>query len=143
MMNIPVRVRHLVAKLDETDPYRIAQAMHLDIVLYDLPPGVNGLWRRILRRKYIVINEHLNNWQRRAVICHELAHFRCHHGYKSYSISGRTWFSSSTKEREANEFAVCLMSYGCDVRLDYVRDFLENGWKMRSFTDNEEKIFIH
>lgn len=87
------------------------------------------MWRRILRRKYLIVNERLNEWQQRAVICHELAHFRCHKGYKSYSASGRTFFSSTRKENEANEYAADLMEYSCDIEREYIIDFLENGWK--------------
>ena len=129
MMNIPLRVKNIVKKYDTADPYRIAKELHFEVVFCDLPQGINGMWRRILRRKYIVINERLNDWQRRAVICHEIAHYRCHHGYKSFSVSGRTWFSSSRKENEANDYAADLMQYGCDVDRRYVIDFLENGWK--------------
>ena len=128
-MNIPLRVKNLIKKCDTSDPYRIAKELNIEIVFCDTPEKINGMWRRILRRKYIVISERLTEWQRKAVVGHELAHFRCHPGYKNFCMSGRTFFSCQQKENEANEYAVELLSYSCDIDRAYIKDFLENGWK--------------
>lgn len=55
--NIPLRVRNLVRRYATTDPYRIAKDMRCEVMLAPLPDHINGMWRRILRRKYIFIND--------------------------------------------------------------------------------------
>ena len=105
LKNIPLRARNLIRRHGTYDPYRIAREMKFDVMFLPLPSGVNGLWRRILRRKYIVIDDALNEWQRKAVLCHELGHFLMHRDYASYSMAGRTFFSNGRYEHEANLFA--------------------------------------
>lgn len=105
LKNIPLRARNLIRKHATCDPYRIAREMGFDVIHLPLPSGVNGLWRRILRRKYIVIDDALNEWQQKAVLCHELGHFLMHKDYASYSMAGRTFFSNTRYEHEANLFA--------------------------------------
>lgn len=128
-MNIPLRVKNLIKKYDTADPYRIAKELKIEVKFCDTPNGINGMWRRLLQKKYIVINENLNEWQRKAVLAHELAHFRCHHNYVNYCMAGRTFFSSTRKENEANEYSIELLSYSCDVDKKYIIEFLETGWK--------------
>lgn len=81
---------------------------------------------RILRRKTICINENLSDWQQAAVLAHELEHLCCHPWYTAYSMRSAT-FSKTRIEREANAFAVALMSYSCDPEECYVQKFLEEG----------------
>jgi Zn-dependent peptidase ImmA (M78 family) len=128
-MNIPLRVKNLIKKYDTCDPYRIAKDLNIEVVFHDTPNGINGMWRRVLKRKYIVINKKINEWQRKAVLGHELAHFRCHRGYVSYCMAGRTFFSKTSKENEANEYAAELMTYSSDIEKEYIIEFLEHGWK--------------
>lgn len=105
LKNIPLRARNLIRRHATCDPYRIARELNFDVMFLPLPSGVNGLWRRILRRKYIVIDNALDEWQQKAVLCHELGHFLMHKDYASYSMAGRTFFSNARYEHEANLFA--------------------------------------
>ena len=108
--NIPLRARNLIRRHGTTDPYRIARELGFDVMLLPLPNEINGLWRRILRRKYIVINDALEEWQQTAVLCHELGHYLMHRGYTSYAMAGRTFFSKTRYENEANRFAAAMMT---------------------------------
>ena len=127
-INIPVRVRHLVEKFGTSDPYRLAKDLRCEIIVGDTPAHINGMWRWILRRRYIFINERLNEWQQAAVLCHELAHIICHPRYRAFSMRGWS-YSSTSKEREANQFAALLMAYRYPPDEYYVNDFLERGYK--------------
>jgi Zn-dependent peptidase ImmA (M78 family) len=131
VFNIPLRVRNLIKKHSTCDPLRLAKIMNITIMYGQTPHKANGFWRRILRRKYIGINENLEvEWQVQAVTAHEIAHIVLHPDYKSYSIAGRSFFSDSRKENEADEFAAELISYAYDaLPKEYVLDFLKNGWK--------------
>lgn len=128
-LNIPVRVRHLVERECTSDPARIAKSLKCRVLYCDLPRHVNGMWRRILRRKYIFVNSAITEeWQQKAIIAHELGHIILHPTYRAYSINGIS-FQSSHREDEANEFASLLMNYGYPADEYYTLQFLENGWR--------------
>lgn len=127
-LNIPLRVNNLVKIYDTSDPYQLAKCLNCLVYTAKLPPKVNGFWKRMLRRKIIVINENLSEWKQAAVLCHELAHIILHRGYVAFSMRNIS-FSSSRMEREADEFAVCLMAYRYDLENYYVRQFLAESWR--------------
>ena len=127
-LNIPLRVRNLVERHDTSDPYRIAKELNCIVIFAPLPPTVNGFWKRILRRRAIIINEKLEEWQQAAVLCHELGHIVCHPGYAAFSMRN-TSYSNTRIEDEADEFAECLMAYRYDLGEYYVSRFLADGWR--------------
>lgn len=130
MFNIPLRVRNLVKKHNTADPMRLAKKMNICIMNGQTPNKANGFWRRVLRRKYIGLNEQLENeWQKQAVVAHEIGHIILHPDYKNYCLAGRSFFANSHKENEADEFAAKLISYYSNMDKKYIVDFLKNGWK--------------
>lgn len=130
MINIPLRVKNLIKRHGTASPRQIAADLGFKVFVYgDMPKKINGLWRRVLWRKYIFVDEKLAEWQQDAVIAHELAHYLCHKGYKLYSMNGRTYYCETRKEREADTFAAELMSRYTDLAPEYVLDFLANGWR--------------
>ncbi len=125
MKNIPLRARNLIRKHGTTDPYRIAREMKFDVMFLPLPDRVNGMWRRILGRKYIVIDDALDEWQQKAVLCHELGHYLLHRDDASSSMAGRTFFSNTRYEHEANLFAAEIFTItGSEHTADDVLRFL-------------------
>lgn len=132
MYNIPLRVRNLIKRHDTSDPVSIAASLNIAIIYGNTPNRVNGFWKRILRRKYIGLDHRLSqaeDWQKKAVIAHEIAHILLHPSYKSYCMAGRSVYANSAKEDEADQFAAELLSYSCDIDKSYVIDFLQNSWK--------------
>ena len=127
-MNIPLRVKNLINRYDTSDPYQLAKELNCFVYLVDLPPTVNGFWKRTLRRRTIAINENLLEWQRAAVLCHELGHIVCHGRYTAFSMRN-TSYSTTRIEKVADRFAECLMSYRYDLEEYYVRRFLSEGWR--------------
>lgn len=126
-LNIPLRVKNLVQRCGTSNPYQIAREMNCDVEFLPLPHHINGLWRRVLRRKFIVINESLEEWQKEAVLCHEIAHILCHSHYRAFSMHGQS-YSCARYEREADEFAAHLMAYRHDNNEIYVKQFLSESW---------------
>ena len=142
MPNIPLRVRNLVKRLDSSDPIMIAKKLNITIIYGKTPEKVNGFWRRILRRKYIGVNEDITEeWEQKAVIAHELGHIFLHPGYASYCIAGRTYLSNSHKEGEADQFSAELLSFHCNVEKEYILDFLKNGWNLPKGTVLKQAVF--
>lgn len=127
--NIPLRVRNLIKKAGSSDPYEIADYLNIKIKTVSMPRHTNGFWRRILRRNYICISDQLNDWQRKAVIGHELGHIMLHPQYKYFCLDSRTYFCSQRHENEAVFFSVELCGYSMDIEENFVELFLKEGWK--------------
>lgn len=61
--NYKLRVKHLVEKAGSSNPAVIAKMLGINIRYVDTPNNTNGFWKRILRRKFIFVNERIR-WQR-------------------------------------------------------------------------------
>lgn len=131
--NIPLRVKNLLRKYGTTDPYQIAKEMNIEIVFSKTPNKINGFWRRVLRRKYICINEDLSEWQRKAVLGHELGHLVLHPRYKNYCMAGRTYYAKTRHEDEADEFSIILLSYSTNLEKQTIAKFLKDGYKVTKY----------
>jgi hypothetical protein len=108
-MNIPLRVKNLIARHDTSAPYRIAKELNCLIYFVSLLPTVNGFWKRLLNRWIIALNENLPEWQQTAVLCHELGHIVCHPGYAAFSMRS-TSYSSTRIESEADAFSCPIVT---------------------------------
>ena len=117
-MNIKLRVANLVAKSGTTNPYHIANDLGIDILPFGLPPSIRGFLVRVLRRKIIMVNDSLDDTAQMVTICHEIGHARLHSGYGYYYHTDGTHYVPSKREREANEFALHLLSYSHDFDVD-------------------------
>jgi Zn-dependent peptidase ImmA (M78 family) len=109
-MEINQLVQRLLRKHKTNCPYRLARALNIEVWFEDLGEGTRGMFRRTLRRKYIVIHSGLSeNWKR--VICaHELGHALLHPGISRFWLDEHTFFFVGRYEREANNFAVQLLT---------------------------------
>jgi len=117
-MNIKLRVTNLVKKYGTSDPFLIAAFLNIDILPVSLPQSLRGFLVRVLKRKIILLNNKLSESSSKVVVCHEIGHARMHLGYGYYFHPDRTYYISSKREREANEFAIHLLSYSCDINSD-------------------------
>ena len=109
-MNIKLRATNLTKKFKTNNPREIADYLGIDILYLDLPKSIRGFLVRVLKRKVIVINKNLTRTAQLVTICHELGHVRLHPGYGYYYHATGTRYVSSRCEREANEFALYLLS---------------------------------
>lgn len=108
-MNIPLRVKNLIARHDTNNPYRIAKELNITVITTDLPERTYGFCRRILRRKYIFVNNDLPSSVQKFVVAHELGHILMHPGYSYFRMENRSYYASKTKEEEADNFALRLL----------------------------------
>ena len=121
-MNIPLRVKNLVARHDTSDP------LNCLVYFVSLPPTVNVFWKCLLNRRIIALNKNLPEWKQAAVLCHELGHIICHGRYTAFSMRNAS-YSNTRIEREADEFATYLMAYRYNLDEYYVSQFLSEGWR--------------
>ena len=61
--NMKLRVKNLVEKYNTSNPYVLCEKLNIEI-RYFYYEGIKGFFRRILKRKYIVINEKLDEYER-------------------------------------------------------------------------------
>ena len=108
--NIKLRVKNLVEKYGTSNPHKLCKKLGITVMYFDLGE-IKGCFQRILMRKYIFINENLDNFSKKVVLCHELGHALFHNS-KNINFMKKSFLNyTSELEREANEFAVELLSY--------------------------------
>ncbi|MBT2288007.1 ImmA/IrrE family metallo-endopeptidase [Paenibacillus albidus] len=114
-MEINRLIRRLLRKHKTNCPYRLAAALNIEVWFEDLGEGTRGMFRRTLRRKYIVIHSGLSEAWKRVICAHELAHALLHPGISRFWMDEHTFFFVGRYEREANYFAVRLLTSGDTV----------------------------
>lgn len=124
MLNIKLRVKNLVKKYGTANPFELANELNIQVLYLDLPDTIQGCLVRVLRKKFILLNQNLNYNQQKIVVCHELGHARLHTGYEYYLHSDMSYYVPSKREKEANEFAIHLLSYSSDT--DFNADLISN-----------------
>ncbi len=121
-MRIKLRANNLVKKFKTRDPYEITDYLNIEVVFKPLKT-THGFCCRILKRKFIVINNQLPDHLRKQTCAHELAHILLHKGWGYYFMLEHTLYSPEKFERQANEFAwwllydeeYCNFAYGGDI----------------------------
>ncbi|NBD24328.1 ImmA/IrrE family metallo-endopeptidase [Paenibacillus glycinis] len=102
----------LIRRYQSNDPFEIAAGLGIHVRFADLGQGTRGLYFKKLRRRFIVIHDQLDeNWQR-FVCAHELAHDRLHPGFSRFWLDEQSFFNVGKYERQANKFAVRLLTAG-------------------------------
>ena len=115
MINIKLRVKNLVTKYNTANPFELAKELNIKIISLDLPDSIKGFLVRVLRRKYIILNNKLTYERQKIVLAHELGHARLHTAYGYYLHADMSYYVPSKREKEANEFAIHLLSYSSDL----------------------------
>ena len=119
--NMKLRVKNLVEKYNTSNPYILCEKLNIEI-RYFYYEGIKGFFRRILKRKYIVINEKLDEYSKLVVLCHELGH-AIYHSSKNKLLMKINFFNYNTElENEANEFAAELMKYQEEVSYEVAKN---------------------
>ncbi|WP_142414424.1 ImmA/IrrE family metallo-endopeptidase [Hathewaya massiliensis] len=115
MINIPVRVKHLVQKYGTRDPYKLANYLGINIEYRYYSDSTKGYFLKILRNKFIIINQNLTDHEKEIVLAHELGHAILHHNKDIRFIREFTLFPTGRYENEANKFAAELLINEKDI----------------------------
>ena len=106
----------LIRKFKTNDPFQIAKGLNIHIRYANFEDGTRGLYYRVLRRRFIVIHDQLDEPWQRFVCAHELAHDRLHPGLSRFWLDERSFFNAGKYERQANKFAIRLLTAGDTLR---------------------------
>ena len=107
-MDIKAIVDGLVRKYGTRDPFDISAELGL-IVLFGPLVDMRGFQYSVKRRKFIFINEALDEKQRRLVCGHELAHHLLHRGINRIFMDHNTEYVMQKFENEAHRFSAELI----------------------------------
>ena len=119
--NMKLRVKNLVEKYNTSNPYILCEKLNIEI-RYFYYEDIKGFFRKVLRRKYIIINEKLDEYSQLVVLCHELGH-AIYHSSKNKLLMKINFLNYVPElEKEANEFAIELMKYQNEVSFEVARD---------------------
>lgn len=119
--NMKLRVKNLVEKYNTSNPYILCEKLNIEI-RYFYYEDIKGFFRKVLRRKYIIINEKLDEYSQLVVLCHELGHAIYHSSKNKLLMKINFLNYTSELEKEANEFAGELMKYQEEVSYEIARD---------------------
>lgn len=127
-MDIRLKVLDLIVKCGTKNPFKLAKKLNIEIIIEDLGE-VRGLFKRVLRRKFIFINSKLNEFDKILVCAHELGHAILHSSTNyQFLIDNTSLLKRSRLEDEANLFASYLIfPDGEEIEIEY-RETETNIW---------------
>ena len=128
-LNIKLRVLNLIARHRTRNPFKLTRALNIEIVYEDLGE-VRGFVKKILRRKYIFINNKLSEFDQKLVCAYELGHAVLHSSNRiQFLIDNTKLLRKSRIEDEANLFASWLLFPSDDVIEEFeFRETETNFW---------------
>ncbi|WP_405344522.1 ImmA/IrrE family metallo-endopeptidase [Fusobacterium vincentii] len=127
-MDIRLKVLDLIIKYGTKNPFKLAKKLNIEILIEDLGE-VRGLFKKILKKKFIFINSKLNEFDRMLVCAHELGHAILHSSTNyQFLIDNTSLLKRSRLEDEANLFASYLIfPDGEEIEIEY-RETKTNIW---------------
>ena len=107
----------LIKKYGTRDPFELAEAVGAQVIRWDGFSRLKGMYRVILRNRYIFVSSSLSEYMAQIVCAHELGHDRLHRDMATGDIfGGNSLFDlSSRPEYEANMFAAELLISDADI----------------------------
>ena len=114
----------LVKKFKTRDPFEIAEALGIKVLFCDNFGSLKGMYRVILRNRFIFINSSLNEQMQRIVCAHELGHDQLHRRLANDCALQEfmLYDMATTPEYEANIVAAEILLDSNEV-LEYVYDY--------------------
>ncbi len=91
--------------------------MNINIFYMELGE-IKGYYKKVLKNKYIVINDNLDDYSKKIVLCHEMGHAILHCNKKINFLKNNFLYYSNELENEANEFAAELLSRQYEILND-------------------------
>ena len=108
-MDIRNKVHSLCKKHRTRDPYELADALDVVLVIAPLSRAVRGFYQLSNRIQIIYVNSNLPEEIRRIVLAHELGHAVLHRGINAIFLDHHTFLITDRYELEANRFAADLL----------------------------------
>ena len=130
-MDIRLKVLNLIVKYGTKNPFKLAKKLNVEILIEDLGE-VRGLFKKVLKRKFIFINSKLSEFDKILVCAHELGHAILHSSSNyQFLIDNTRILRKSKLEDEANLFASYLLISDDEVFEEYeFKETETNSWML-------------
>src|SRR5690625_2957811 len=115
MKRVQPVVSHLVKKHGTNNPYEIATQRNIT-VLHENLGSTLGFFFTYKRMRFIHIHNDISEQLQRFVCAHELGHALLHPKANTPFMRRNTFFSVDRLEKEANKFAIFLLTHESDVK---------------------------
>lgn len=121
-MNIKKKVDSLVKKYETRNPFLLCKYLKITVLFLELGK-TKGYFKKTLRKKFIIINNELSEFERKIVCAHELAHAVLHSSNDMKFMLDNDFFCKRNfLEIEANIFVIKLL---CDENINEYKYNLE------------------
>lgn len=104
-------ISKLIKIYGTNDPFKIAKYLDIEVIDWSLKE-VMGLYTKLIRQKFIFLNENLEVYEREFVCAHELGHALLHPDSNTPKLTRNSLISEIKVEREANYFGTNLLIRG-------------------------------
>lgn len=135
--------RKLVRKFETRDPFAIAQALGIEVLLRNDFKRQKGVFKIIANNCFFFINANLSGEMRTLVCAHELGHALLHRtlGLKAGLVEFEVFNITTQCEYDANVFAATLLLDDQEV-LDAARDGYDVVQTARSMGTNVNLVLL-
>lgn len=99
----------LTALYETREPFAICRQMGVEIIYVPLTERVRAFYQRLCGVDVIYLSDRLSETEQTVLLAHELGHCVLHRGLNSFFITRSTLYPVGRFEREADEFARCLL----------------------------------
>ncbi len=128
-MNIKKKVDSLIKKYETSNPFLLCKYLKITVLFLELGK-TKGYFKKTLRKKFIIINKNLSEFERKIVCAHELAHAILHSSNDmKFMLDNNVMCKRNILEIEANTFVAELLfdeySTEYEENLDIDIDVLE------------------
>lgn len=108
-MNVEKEVKKLINTFQTRNPFKIAKYLKINIIYGDYG-NTKGFYKKILKRKFIFLNNNLTSFEKKVVCAHELAHSILHcNNNLQFLIDHTNILKRGALEKEANDFVKFLL----------------------------------
>lgn len=108
-MNIKKKVDSLIKKYETRNPFLLCKYLKITVLFLELGK-TKGYFKKTLRKKFIIINNELSEFERKIVCAHELAHAILHSSNDmKFMLDNDVICKRNVLEIEANEFVKFLL----------------------------------
>lgn len=127
-MDIKKKVDNLIKKYETSNPFLLCKYLKITILFLELGK-TKGYFKKTLRKKFIIINSELSEFERKIVCAHELAHAILHSSNDmKFMLDNNVICKRNVLEVQANEFVKFLlikdMEFEDRIELKHIRNEL-------------------
>ncbi len=116
-------INKLKSKYHTSNPYELAQAMHIQLTISDLGDNIRGFCMNWKRGTFISLNSQLSEFDMIFVLWHEIGHTVLHKNMNRVFMDKYTLNIPSRYENEANLFAAYMMIDDSDIKEYIEREY--------------------